>query len=172
VFHSHIDDPALVDRTTYTLRTEAEPVVTNGVQILGTARRPPFTVTGTYAYIRARELDRQDVALTPRNTAGLFASVGTDRGRLGVQVYYTGEQRLDANPYRTRSEPYTVLNLLGELRFGRWRLFATGDNLTDVRQTRWDPIAHLLRAADGRFTVDAWAPLEGRVINGGIRVSF
>jgi outer membrane receptor for ferrienterochelin and colicins len=25
---------------------------------------------------------------------------------------------------------------------------------------------------DGRWTVDAWAPLEGRVINGGLRVSF
>jgi len=28
------------------------------------------------------------------------------------------------------------------------------------------------RAADGRWTVDAWAPLEGRNINGGLRVRF
>ena len=25
---------------------------------------------------------------------------------------------------------------------------------------------------DGRWTVDAWAPLDGRVINGGLRVAF
>ena len=50
VFHSHIDHPAQIDRATYTLRTEAEPVVTRGVEILGTARRAPFAVTGTYTY--------------------------------------------------------------------------------------------------------------------------
>jgi len=28
------------------------------------------------------------------------------------------------------------------------------------------------RGVDGRWTVDAWAPLDGRVINGGLRISF
>jgi iron complex outermembrane receptor protein len=28
------------------------------------------------------------------------------------------------------------------------------------------------RAVDGRWTVDVWAPLEGRVINGGVRFMF
>jgi len=28
------------------------------------------------------------------------------------------------------------------------------------------------RAIDGRWTVDAWAPLEGRIVNGGARFSF
>ena len=30
----------------------------------------------------------------------------------------------------------------------------------------------VMRHPDGRWTVDAWAPLEGRTINGGLRVSF
>jgi iron complex outermembrane receptor protein len=60
-------------------------------------------------------------------------------------------------------------------------LFANGENLTDERQTRWDPIVRppLLvggtfpsRDVDGRWTVDVWAPLAGRVINGGLRVMF
>jgi outer membrane receptor for ferrienterochelin and colicins len=55
---------------------------------------------------------------------------------------------------------------------GRWRLFVNGENLTDVRQTRWQPLVRRQRAPDGRWTVDAWAPLEGRTINGGIRVGF
>jgi iron complex outermembrane receptor protein len=173
VFHSHIDHPALVDRLTYTLRTEAEPVVTNGVLILGAARRPPFTVTATYAYVRARELDRRDVALTPRHSGGVVASVGTERrGRVGMHVSFNGEQRLDANPFRSTSEPYAVVGLLAERPFGRWRLFVTAQNLTDVRQTDWDPIARPAPDVDGRWTVDAWAPLAGRVINAGIRVSF
>jgi hypothetical protein len=99
--------------------------------------------------------------------------VGTDRrGRISVQVHYTGEQRLEANPYRSTSEPYTAVNLLLERPFGRWLLFAHGENLTDVRQTDWDPIALRAPDVDGRWTVDAWAPLKGRVINAGLKVLF
>jgi iron complex outermembrane receptor protein len=52
------------------------------------------------------------------------------------------------------------------------RLLINGENLTGVRQTRWDPLIRPTRAPDGRWTVDAWAPLEGRNVNGGIRVRF
>jgi iron complex outermembrane receptor protein len=85
---------------------------------------------------------------------------------------YTGEQRLEANPYRTRSESYVVVNLFGEYQIGRWRLFLDADNLTDVRQTDWDPLVRPTRDVDGRWTVDAWAPLRGRVINAGLRIVF
>jgi iron complex outermembrane receptor protein len=173
VFDTRIDDPALIDRATYTLRTDPDPVVTRGVELLGTARRAPFSVTGTYAFVHARERGGRDVALTPRHSAGLVASVGTERrGRVSARARFTGAQRLEANPYRSTSESYVLLGLLGERRFGRWRVFVNADNLTDVRQTNWDPIARPSRGVDGRWTVDAWAPLEGRVINGGIRVSF
>jgi outer membrane receptor for ferrienterochelin and colicins len=47
-----------------------------------------------------------------------------------------------------------------------------GENLTGVRQTSYDPMLRPTRAADGRWTVDAWAPLEGTNVNGGLRVRF
>lgn len=172
-FHSRVDDPSVIDRRTYTLRTDSGPLVTRGVEVIGTVRRAPFAVTGTYAYTRARQGDGRDLALTPRHTARLAATAGADRsGRIGIHVDFTGEQRLDANPYRSTSEPYVLLGLLGEHPFGRWRLFAAAQNLTDVRQTRWDPLARPARDVDGRWTVDAWAPLRGRTINAGVRVSF
>lgn len=173
VFFSEIDDPAQIDRATYTLRTATEPVTTRGIEILGMARRGPFAVTGTYTYVRAREGGGRDVALTPRHRAVLVATVGAEnRGRVGVHAIFNGTQRLDANPYRLTSEPYAVVGLLAERAFGRLRLFVTGQNLTNVRQTDWDPIARPARDVDGRWTVDAWAPLAGRLINAGIRVSF
>jgi outer membrane receptor for ferrienterochelin and colicins len=173
VFHNHIDHPALIDRTTYTLRTEEDPVETSGVQLLATARRAPFSVTGTYAYLNTREREGREIALTPRNSAGLIAAADIKgRGRVGVRVDYTGVQRLDANPYRSKSEPYVVSGLFGEVGFGHWRVFVAADNLSDVRQTHWDPIARPTRDVDGRWTVDAWAPLAGRIVNGGLRVLF
>jgi iron complex outermembrane receptor protein len=95
-----------------------------------------------------------------------------EAGRLGFELYVTGAQRLEANPYRETSEPYVILGVLAERRFGRFRFFVNGENLTNVRQSRWDPLLRPSRNVDGRWTVDAWAPLEGRVINGGVRVAF
>jgi iron complex outermembrane receptor protein len=96
-----------------------------------------------------------------------------ENGRVGIEWYYTGRQRLEDDPYRGTSEPYNIIGLLIERRVGPLRLFLNGENLTDTRQTRWDdPFLRPQRAADGRWTVDAWAPLDGRVINGGVRVGF
>jgi iron complex outermembrane receptor protein len=94
------------------------------------------------------------------------------RGRIGFEAYFTGQQRLEDNPYRSVSTGYVLFGGLIERRFGRVRLFINAENLAGVRQTRWDPLVRPSQAVDGRWTVDAWAPLDGRVINGGIRLSF
>jgi outer membrane receptor for ferrienterochelin and colicins len=95
-----------------------------------------------------------------------------DQGRVGLEIFYTGRQRLDQNPYRTESEPYWILGLLAERRIGHLRLFINGENLTNRRQTRYDRLVRPQRNLDGRWTVDAWAPLEGRTVNGGLRLTF
>jgi outer membrane receptor for ferrienterochelin and colicins len=175
LFASRVSDPMHVERSPlYLLRTLPEPTTNVGIELLGTLRRPPFSVTATYTYVRAREtIDavEQDVPLTPRHGAGIVGMwEAEDVGRVGIEWYYTGQQTLEENPYRFVSKPYMILGLLGEKQFGRIRLFVNGENLTGVRQTRWDPLLRPTRGADGRWTVDAWAPLEGRNVNGGVRV--
>jgi outer membrane cobalamin receptor len=172
LFRTQIDNPGQIDRATYTLRTEAEPIGAHGVELVGTARRAPFYITGMYAYVHTRELDGRALPLTPTHRAGLMTGLNGARGRIGADVLFTGQQRLDANPYRSTSESYAVTNLLGEVRVGKWRLFVSASNLTDVRQTHWDPIGRPSPDVDGRWTVDAWAPLEGRIINVGLRIPF
>ena len=177
LFTSRISDPIHVNRSPrYVLGNLTEPTTNAGVELLGTFRRAPFAVTATYTYVHAREnvggID-QDVPQTPRHSAGIVGMWEREEaGRLGVEWYYTGRQALEENPYRNSSEPYMIVGVLGEKQFGRIRLFINGENLTGVRQTRWDPLLRPTRAPDGRWTVDAWAPLEGRNINGGCRVSF
>jgi outer membrane receptor for ferrienterochelin and colicins len=177
LFASRIRDPLHVERSpSYVLSTLSDPTTNVGTELLATWRRAPFSVTGSYTYVRARETVnavQQDVPLTPRHSAGLVGMWEVeDVGRFGIEWYYTGKQSLDENPYRTTSEPYMILGLLAEKQLGRFRLFVNGENLTGVRQTRWDPLLLPTRAVDGRWTVDSWAPLEGRNINGGVRVRF
>jgi iron complex outermembrane receptor protein len=177
VFASRINDPLHVERSpSYVLGTLPDPTTNVGLELLGTLRKAPYSVTATYTYVRARETVGgfpQDVPLTPRHSAGLVAMWEAENaGRVGIEWYYTGGQSLEENPYRTLSEPYMIVGLLAEKQLGRARLFVNGENLTGVRQTRWDPLLRPTQAADGRWTVDAWAPLEGRNINGGLRIRF
>jgi outer membrane receptor for ferrienterochelin and colicins len=176
LFASRIRNPVEVDRETYVLGNLDDPTTNVGMELLATLRQPPFAATGTYTYVRSREGQNGnavDVPLTPRHSAGFVGMMESeDTGRIGIEAYYTGRQRLDANPYRSVSQPYVVLGVLAERRFKGWRLFVNGENLTGVRQSRWDPLLRTDRAVDGRWTVDAWAPLDGRNINGGVRVSF
>jgi outer membrane receptor for ferrienterochelin and colicins len=151
---------------------------TAGIEALGRARWRQFVATATYTFTSSTEVDpetrrREEVALTPRHAAGLVAAWekhGT--GRIGLEIYYTGRQRLEDDPYRHMSVPYVVFGMLAERRIGRARLFVNAENLGGVRQTEHDPLVRPVQANDGRWTVDAWAPLEGRTINGGVRLSF
>lgn len=147
---------------------------------------PTLRVTGTYTYLRSTECDpdaglgtcaRREVPLTPRHAAGVVAAIEQhDKGRVGLEIYYTGRQSLDENPYRTESRPYVILGLLGERAFetraGTARLFVNLENLTNVRQTRHDPLLLPTRGRGGRWTTDAWTDLVGFTVNGGVRYAF
>ena len=111
--------------------------------------------------------------LTPRHAAGLVV-VHERHGsrRIGFELYYTGRQALDDQTYLARSKPYVIVGALAEQRVGRARVFVNLENLGGVRQTNCAPLVRPARAPDGRWTTDAWAPLEGRVINGGVRLSW
>lgn len=177
VFGSRINHSTAVQRSIrYALGNLAGPTVNRGAELLATMRRGSVTATASYTYVRARQHDDEgvaDVPLTPRHSAGVVGVWEAEGvGRLGIEAYYTGVQRLEENPYRDRSRPYLVLGMLGERRLGAVRLFVNAENLTDVRQTRWDSLLRPARGVDGRWTVDAWAPLDGRVFNGGVRFDF
>lgn len=174
---SRVRHPIDVDRSDGLVLTNlSEPTTNVGVELLGTLRREPYALTANYTYVQARETeeaDRRDAPLTPRHSSGVVGMwEREDVGRVGVEFYYTGVQRLEENPFSERSRPYTIVGVLAERQFGRIRLFVNGENLTGVRQTRWDPLIRPSQAMDGRWTVDAWAPLEGRNVNGGLRVRF
>jgi outer membrane receptor for ferrienterochelin and colicins len=174
LFASTVRDPVDVERDDrFVLRNLTTKTTNSGVEALAIWRREGLSVVANYTYVRAHEGD-EEVPLTPRHNVGVDGmwEWPNGAGRLGLEWYYTGVQRLEANPYRQESQPYNIFGILVEKRIRRVRVFVNGENLTNVRQTRWDPLLRPARASDGRWTVDAWAPLDGRNVNGGIRWSF
>jgi outer membrane receptor protein involved in Fe transport len=151
---------------------------TRGIEALASWKSKPWKVMASYLFLDTEEPGadgdtRRAIPLTPRHSAGIVAMwEDHDKGRVGLEVYYTGAQTLEDNPYRTRSEPYVHVGLLGEIVLGRYRLFLNLENLLNVRQSREDPLIRPSRAPSGRWTVDAWAPLEGFIANAGLRIQF
>jgi iron complex outermembrane receptor protein len=176
-FDSSVTHPIDVERTgRYQLVNLSEPTHNVGAEFLGTLRKSQFSATLSYTYVHSRQFEfgqRVDTPLTPRQSFGIVGTWEKEKvARIGVESYYTGRQRLEENPYRDESKAYVLFGFLAERMFGRFRLFINVENLTNVRQTRWDPLLRRDRGVDGRWTVDAWAPLDGRVLNGGVRLKF
>jgi outer membrane receptor for ferrienterochelin and colicins len=180
LFASEVRDPVMVEQLPeggLAMENGEEPIRTWGTELLGRYHLEPFHVTGTYSYLRARELvadSRREVPLTPKHTAGIVGAWEDEEwGRIGVELYLTGKQDLENDPYRTTSKSYVILGFLVEHKLrSHMRVFLNAENIFDARQTRWSPLVRPTRAPDGRWTTDVWGPLEGRSFNGGIRVSF
>ncbi len=151
---------------------------TKGFEALMRWRRESFIVTASYLFVDANEPDdtglgRREVPLTPRHSAGLVTMWEPEgRGRVGFEIYYTGTQPLEDNPYRLEGDRYFEMGLLGEIVFGSYAFFLNLENMLNVRQTRKDPLVRPNRSPVGSWTVDAWAPLEGFVANAGVRIRF
>lgn len=198
LFGSEIDD-ALRVRTDPSTPTLLE--IYNAVGIArtrGSEETLRYTIEAlhvslTHFYIDATEpspegAGRRRKPLTPRHSASLLAmieeeeeeeaavagqgAVEEEEMRIGFELFYTGAQSLENNPYRSSGRPYVEVGLLVERQFGHVRVFLNGENLTNVRQTRFDPIVRPTPGPGGRMTTDVWAPLAGRVIYGGMRLEF
>jgi iron complex outermembrane receptor protein len=136
-------------------------------------------LTATYAYTRATEADpdagpgsRRRVPLTPRHVVTFDGIIEEEEvGQVALELSYIGRQALAEDPYRTVSRPYLVMGFLAMKRVGsRATVFLNAENLLDVRLSDYQPLVRPEPGPGGRWTVDAWAPLEGSMINLGVRL--
>jgi outer membrane receptor for ferrienterochelin and colicins len=151
---------------------------TGGAEVYARYRIDPVHFTGTYTYIDASELDidrglRRTVPLNARHAFGLSGVYEEEHDAIvGLELYYTGRQAIADDPYRSVSRPYATVDALIQKQLGRLIVFLHGEDLNGVRQTQFDPILRPAPARGERWTTDVWAPLEGRVINAGLRVQY
>ncbi len=67
------------------------------------------------------------------------------------------------------SKPYLYTMALVARQFGSLEVVVNFENLLNVRQTDTDPLLRRTRGMAGRWTTDAWAPLEGFMANVALR---
>lgn len=87
--------------------------------------------------------------------------------RIALETYYTSRQQLADG---STGKSYWLTGALIEKSWKHFSLFINGEDLNNVKQTDWGPI-YDGSIANPRFK-DVYAPLEGRTINGGIKIKL
>lgn len=88
-----------------------------------------------------------------------------DKWKIGAEAYYFSRQRLNDG---ATGKAYWTTGLMVEKLWERFSIFINFENLTNTRQTRFDTI-YTGSIINPTFR-DIYAPLDGFVVNGGIKV--
>ena len=88
-----------------------------------------------------------------------------ERLKIGIEAYYFSSQRLNDG---TTGQSYWIFGLMGEKVWEHFSLFVNFENFTDTRQTRFNNI-YTGTISNPTFR-DIFAPVDGFVINGGIKI--
>jgi iron complex outermembrane receptor protein len=87
-----------------------------------------------------------------------------DHWKIGAEVYYFSPQRLNDG---ATGKGYWTAGLMAEKIWERFSLFVNFENITDARQTRFDTI--YTGSITSPVFRDIYGPLDGFVVNGGIK---
>jgi iron complex outermembrane receptor protein len=90
-----------------------------------------------------------------------------EKWKVGLEAYYFSKQRLSDNSY---GQQYWICGFMVERLWEKFSLFINFENFMDARQTRFDTI--YTGTVSNPVFRDIYAPLDGFVINGGVKLKF
>ena len=150
-------------------------------------RMRPLRFTASYSYIDARrpeigqivgvdfEFDttmQRTMPLNPRHSAVVDIAHERENDRtIGLELHLVGPQSLSDTLYTT-SRLYATIDARLEKHMRRAIVFVRGRNLTNVRQSQFFPVILNASGHAGQWTREVWAPLDGVVLNAGMRFKY
>ena len=90
-----------------------------------------------------------------------------DKWKIGAEAYYFSKQKLNDG---TNGKSYWTAGLMAEKLWERFSIFVNFENLTDTRQTKFDSI--YTGSITSPVFRDIYAPVDGFVINGGLKLKL
>lgn len=128
-----------------------------------------FKLYVNYTYVNT-ELEYNNInkqkPLTPKHNAGfvLFYEI-EEKWSAGYEVYYTGQQY--DNLYNSKTD-YWTMGVMLMRHWERLSIFVNFENFTNVLQSNFEPL--VLSSSNNPIFPDIWAPTDGFVLNGGIKL--
>jgi outer membrane receptor for ferrienterochelin and colicins len=106
--------------------------------------------------------------LTPKHRLGIVL-IYEEHGnyRIGLEGYYTGKQQLSSGEI---SPDFWITGIMVEKRFWGHSFFINFENILDVKQADYGPV-FTGSTLNPQFT-ELFAPVEGRVINAGVKINL
>ncbi|MET3879323.1 TonB-dependent receptor [Chitinophaga sp. OAE865] len=90
-----------------------------------------------------------------------------DKWKIGLEAYYYSSQALNDG---STGKPYWTFGFMAEKLWEHFSLFINFENFTDTRQTRFDSI--YTGTVTNPVFRDIYAPLDGFVVNGGLKIKL
>lgn len=88
-----------------------------------------------------------------------------DKLKVGLEAYYFSKQRLNDGTF---GEPYWITGLMAEKLWENFSVFLNFENFSNTRQSKFGPI--YTGPINNPVFKDIYAPVEGFVVNGGIKI--
>jgi iron complex outermembrane receptor protein len=175
LFYTRVNNPLVLvpkDEETYMFEQPLPSIDTRGTEINAVWRWNDYKFFLGYTHADVKEHWRRqsiDSPLIPKDRVNMvFVYEREDDVRVGLEAYYYGQQTLNSGKL---SSDYWIFGLMTEKIFtDKFSLFLNFENFGDTRQTRDSPI--FSGPVSKPEFVDIYAPLEGFVVNGGLKLAF
>lgn len=175
LFYTRVKNPLMLvskGDETYMFEQPVPSIDTRGTEINAVWRWNDYKFFLGYTHADVKERRQRESiesALIPKDRINMvFVYEKEDDIRVGLEAYYYGQQTLNSGKL---SSDYWIFGLMTEKIFNdEFSLFLNFENFGDTRQTRDGPIFTGL-VSQPKFA-DIYAPLEGFVINGGVKLTF
>ncbi|WP_162052691.1 TonB-dependent receptor [Pontibacter pamirensis] len=173
-FYTYLNDPLILSQRTdnlYEFRNASGYVDTKGVETNMRFGYEWVKLFLGYTYTDARQHYNgtvTDMPLTPKHRVNnVLMLEKEDNFRIGLEAYYFSPQRLTDG---SKGRDYWINGIMIEKMFTKFSLFLNFENIFDTRQSRFGSIY------SGSITNpvfdEIYAPVDGRVINGGIKLNL
>lgn len=173
-FYTYLKNPLMLEQNlngSYSFKNIPGHIDTRGAETNIRIGYDEFSLYLGYTYTNAKVHSNNLVyqnPLTPGHRFnGAFVYEMENKWRVGSEIYYFSKQKLSDG---TTGRGYWLTGLLAEKFWKRISVYINFENFGDVRQTKFESI-YTGSITNPDFK-DIYAPLDGFVVNGGIRVKL
>ena len=173
-FYTYLNNPLFLEPASnglYQFKNIAGHIISKGAETNIKLGYDELSLYLAYTYTNAKVYNNGNVTdnpLTPKhrfNAALVYEIEG--KWKFGSELYYFGKQNL--NDGKTGKD-YWLTGLVAEKLWKKFSLFINFENFGDVRQTRFESI--YTGTLTNPIFKDIYAPLEGFVVNGGLKLKL
>ena len=170
-FYTYLDNPLLLENSSanlYQFVNSPGYIHTKGTETNIKIGYDDFKLFLGYTFTDTRLIENgtnTENPLTPKHRINSVLMYEIeDKWKIGLEAYYFSPQKLNDG---TTGKDYVICGFMAEKIWERFSLYINFENFLDTRQTRFDNI--YTGTITNPVFKDIYAPLDGFVINGGIK---